>query len=112
MHVVTTHDRSQLAPICLVALAGLIVVATATEVWGATGTMIAAVLTLCGLAAVADTRSGRIPNLLVAAAGLPTMAVVIASGAAGSACGYLQLMIGDCDAIFDENVIHSLFQIQ
>jgi leader peptidase (prepilin peptidase)/N-methyltransferase len=84
MHVVTTHDRSQLAPICLVALAGLIVVATATEVWGATGTMIAAVLTLCGLAAVADARSGRIPNLLVAAAGLPTMAVVIASGAAGS----------------------------
>jgi len=84
MHVVTTHDRSQLAPLGLVALAGLIVVAVATGAWGAMGAMIAAVLTLCGLAAFADARSGRIPNPLVAAAGLPTMAVIVASGVAGS----------------------------
>jgi leader peptidase (prepilin peptidase)/N-methyltransferase len=84
MHVVTTHDRSQLAPVCLVALAGLIVVAVAVEAWGATGTMIAAVVTLSGLAAFADARSGRIPNELVAAAGIPTLAVVGASVVAGS----------------------------
>ena len=84
MHVVTTHDRVRPAPVVLLALTGVLAVIAAGDVWGATGSIIVVALAIGASAAIVDARSGRIPNLLVAAAALPTMALVIALAIRGS----------------------------
>ena len=84
MHVVTTHDRTRLASVGVVALVVSVVGRLASEWWGTTGLMVAATTAVCALAALVDARSRRIPNLLVAVAAVPIFAVVMLAAVAGS----------------------------
>lgn len=86
MHVVTTHDRTQLAAEGTIALGVLVGTVLVTGPWGVTGFMVALAVSIAALAATVDARSGRIPDAIVATAVLPTFVVVVAA-AAGSGSG-------------------------
>ncbi len=90
MHVVTTHDRTQLATEGTIALGVLLGVVLATGLWGVTGFMVALAVSIAAMAATVDARSGRIPDAIVATAVVPTVVVVaaaVASGNGGQAVG-------------------------
>ena len=84
MHVVTTHDRTQLAAEGTIALGVLVGMVLATGPWGVTGFMVALAVSIAALAATVDARSGRIPDAIVATAVLPTFVVVAAAAGSGT----------------------------
>jgi leader peptidase (prepilin peptidase)/N-methyltransferase len=85
MYVVTTHERFPLTTVGRIALAAAIaaVVMVAAKTWGAAGFSMALVVSVGGLAAITDARSGRIPDRLLALAALPLIGFIVHEAGTG-----------------------------
>ncbi len=85
MYVVTTHERFPLMTAGRIALVVAIAAAVmvAAKTWGAAGLSMALVVSVGGLAAVTDARSGRIPDRLLVPAALPLIGFIVHEAGAG-----------------------------
>lgn len=95
MYVVTTHERFPVTTLGGVAfaIATVAVVLVAAESWGAAGVSIAVVVSVGGLAAVVDARSGRLPDRLLALAAVPLIGLLLHEAGTGHGSEALRVAV-------------------
>ncbi len=84
MLVITTVHRSSAARSTKSVVVATVGAGLAVLRWGAAGALIGLVVAVAVLAAIVDVRTSRIPNPLIAAATVPTLAVIALESSQGS----------------------------